>query len=163
MESTRLVTLSLGTRTLPLPVYFPSISSVKTALRPTEYLRLLSSLTNLNSQFLISAFDLATAENPEASEILLCAANNSGAIILMDSGNYESFWKDAKATWTQEAFHDVLRTFSCDITFAFDEQEPPAKAEEHTALIVSRLRDEPECIWQSHSNPNHSRHSGAVA
>ena len=51
--------LTVGTRVLPLPVYFPSISSVKTALRPQEYLQLLSSLGRLKGQFLVSAFDLA--------------------------------------------------------------------------------------------------------
>ena len=44
MNVTRPTELAVGTRVLPLPVYFPSISSVKTALRPQEYLQLLSSL-----------------------------------------------------------------------------------------------------------------------
>lgn len=139
METDRLATLMIGERTLSLPVYFPSISSVKTALRPTDYMRVLFSLIKLNNQFLVSAYDLAAAENPEATVEMLRAASNANAFILMDSGNYESFWKDAQATWTRDAFHEVLRAFPYDAAFAFDEQEPPANTAEHAALVVSRL------------------------
>ena len=69
MAVTRPTSLRVGQRELPLPVYFPSISSVKTALRPDDYLQVLSSLVGLNGQFLVSAFDLAAIgrialENP---------------------------------------------------------------------------------------------------
>jgi queuine/archaeosine tRNA-ribosyltransferase len=135
----RPASLNLGGRVLPTPVFFPSISSVKTALRPLDYLRFLSSATHLNGQFLISAFDLAQTDNADSAEVMLATARKSGAFILMDSGNYESFWKDSQAKWTQSAFHDALGTFPCDLAFAFDEQEPPTDIGEHLALIVTRL------------------------
>ena len=130
--------LTIGTRSLPLPVYFPSISSVKTAMYPQEYLQLLSSLGGLNSQFLVSAFDLAHVDQPQLAQQALASARQAGIVTLMDSGNYESFWKDAQADWKQAEFHKMLADFPCDLAFGFDEQQPPANADDHVTLIAER-------------------------
>ena len=130
--------LTIGTRTLPLPVYFPSISSVKTALRPQVYLQLLSSLGGLNDQFLVSAFDLADMGRPQPTQEVLSSARQAGIVTLMDSGNYESFWKNAQGDWKQADFHEMLADFPCDLAFGFDEQQPPANADDHVALVVER-------------------------
>lgn len=142
MAVIRPASLSFGERTLPLPVYFPSISSVKTALRPLDYLQVLSSFVGLNSQFLVSAFDLAAVDDAEEAKRMLKAANEAGAVTLMDSGNYESFWKDAQSAWQQAGFHEMLSAFPCDLAFSFDEQQPPADADEHVALVVARWRND---------------------
>ncbi len=136
--------MAIGASSLPLPVYFPSVSSVKTALRPQECMCLLSSLVGLNGQFLVSAFDLAGLENPKASGEMLATARQAGAVTLMDSGNYESFWKDAQADWKQEDFHRMLREFPCDLAFGFDEQNPPNDNREHVDLIVARWQSDQE-------------------
>ncbi|MDI4663173.1 hypothetical protein DFO45_0506 [Azorhizobium sp. AG788] len=138
MPVARPTELAIGARSLPLPVYFPSISSVKTALRPLDYLQLLSSLGGLNGQFLVSAFDLAGVDQPQSAQQALSAARQAGIITLMDSGNYESFWKDAQADWKQADFHKVLADFPCDLAFGFDEQQPPANADDHVALVAER-------------------------
>jgi hypothetical protein len=142
MEVTRLDSLQIGQHALPLPVYFPSISSVKTELRPEDYLQVLSSLVGLNGQFLVSAFDLDAFGNPDRVAQMLRAAREAGAVMLMDSGNYESFWKDAQYGWTQTAFHKVLGTYSFDIAFGFDEQHPPTDFSEHLALVIARWRED---------------------
>jgi len=56
----------------------------------------------------------------------------------MDSGNYESFWKGAQTNWKQADFHRMLASFPCDLAFGFDEQQPPANADDHVALVVER-------------------------
>lgn len=134
--------LDIGGKALPLPVYFPSISSVKTALQPQDYLKLLASLVGINGQFLVSAFDLAALAQPEDAARLLQASREAGAVTLMDSGNYESFWKDARDQWQQPSFHQMLAGFPCDIAFGFDEQQPPADASEHVALVVARWKED---------------------
>lgn len=140
MTVARPIELTIGTRSLPLPVYFPSVSSVKTALRPQEYVQLLSSLSGLKGQFLVSAFDLAGIEQPQPTRDALASARQAGIITLMDSGNYESFWKNAQSDWKQADFHKMLKEFPCDLAFSFDEQQPPANAGDHVALIVERWR-----------------------
>lgn len=138
MPAMRLTELSIGARSLPLPVYFPSISSVKTALCPQDYLVLLSSLGALNSQFLVSAFDLARVDRRQSVQQALVSARQAGIITLMDSGNYESFWKNAQAEWKQADFHKMLADFPCDLAFSFDEQKPPKGADDHVALLAER-------------------------
>lgn len=138
MTVARVTELNIGARSLPLPVYFPSISSVKTALRPQDYLQLLSSLGGLNDQFLVSAFDLAGVEQPQLSQAALISAQQAGVVTLMDSGNYESFWKDAQKDWKQANFHKMLADFPCDLAFGFDEQQPPVNADDHITLIKER-------------------------
>lgn len=140
MPVVRPTELTIGARSLPLPVYFPSISSVKTALYPQEYLQLLSSLAALSGQFLVSAFDLADLDQPQSAQQALASARQAGIITLMDSGNYESFWKDAQANWKQADFHKILADFPCDLAFGFDEQQPPANADDHVALVAERWK-----------------------
>lgn len=134
--------LNFGGKALPLPVYFPSISSVKTALQPLSYLQVLASLVGINRQFLVSAFDLAALAQQEDAAKLLQASRDAGVVTLMDSGNYESFWKDARDQWQQNSFHQMLSGFPCDIAFGFDEQQPPADVSEHVALVVARWKED---------------------
>ena len=140
MSVRRLLELDIGGKALPLPVYFPSISSVKTPLQPQDCLQVLASLVGINPQFLVSAFDLAALAQPEDAAKLLQSSRGAGAVTLMDSGNYESFWKDAREQWLQSSFHQMLAGFPCDIAFGFDEQQPPTDAAEHVALLVARWK-----------------------
>ncbi len=144
MTAVRLLELDMGEKALSLPVYFPSISSVKTTLQPQDYLEVLASLVGLNGQYLVSAFDLAALAQPVDAAKLLQASRDAGAVTLMDSGNYESFWKDAKRKWLQPTFHQILATFPCDLAFGFDEQQPPADSAEHVALVVARWQEDQE-------------------
>lgn len=47
----------VGLGQMRLPIFFPSVSSVKTNLSPAEYMGVLCSLGK--KQFLVSAYDLA--------------------------------------------------------------------------------------------------------
>lgn len=132
--------ISLGHCMLPTPVFFPSISSVKTAMRPEEYLAALISLQALKPKLLVSAYDLSRFDDGLRS--LLNDALQSGITVLMDSGNYESYWKEAKNEWKQKSFHEVLNRNPCSFAFGFDEQEPPADLDEHVEMVVSRWRED---------------------
>lgn len=132
--------IALGSTRLPTPVFFPSISTIKTALAPAEYLSILHSLRNMNRQLLISAFDLGRSCSSDELSRWLTTAQKVGATVLMDSGNYESYWMDEQANWCQSDFHDVLRRFSCAFAFGFDEQKPPTEADAHVDLVVERWR-----------------------
>ncbi len=138
MALTRPAELVLGKLRLPTPIFFPSISTVKTALAPADYLSMLHSLRDMNRQFLISAFDLGRANNGDQLAQALFTAQEAGMTILMDSGNYESYWKDEQATWRQADFHQALQDFSCSFAFGFDEQNPPTNADAHFQLVVER-------------------------
>lgn len=142
MSVRRLLAFDIGEKVLPLPTYFPSISSVKTALQPQDYLQVLASTVGLNGQYLVSAFDLAALSQPADASKLLQASRDAGAVTLMDSGNYESFWKAAQQQWRRPAFHQMLDAFPCDLAFGFDEQAPPADTAEHVALLAAGWQED---------------------
>ncbi len=133
-----------GEQELRIPAYFPSISSVKTALQPIDYLQVLTSLASLNNLFLISAYDLITQQNQEVLASALNNAKEGGAIILMDSGNYESYWKEERSSWRQEHFHTALENFPSSAAFCFDEQDPPRDHDEHVKMAFERWKQDQE-------------------
>lgn len=142
MSITRPSSISVGEIELTLPVFFPSISSVKTAMPPIQYAELLSSLASINGQFLISAFDIWQANEEDQIALIgfLNKARDNGATVLMDSGNYESYWKNKMAEWQQSDFHDVLGQHPCSLAFSFDEQFPPFEIDAHVKLVVNRWK-----------------------
>lgn len=135
----RPIKLDIGKTTLHSPIFFPSISTVKTALKPLDYIRILSAIKTTNIQFLVSAYDISHASDSDKDELknLLTSARQAGAVILMDSGNYESYWKEARETWKQADFHNILREFDSMLAFGYDEQRPPDNLEEHIDLICN--------------------------
>jgi queuine/archaeosine tRNA-ribosyltransferase len=136
--------IDLGKVKLPIPIFFPSVSTVKTALPPVEYLTTLQYLRSLKNQFLVSAFDLYHSDEGEKLAQCLITAQQAGVTVLMDSGNYESYWKNEKDYWNPSRFHDVLRRFTCSFAFSFDEQNPPKEEDAHVKLIL-------ECWHQDQS------------
>jgi hypothetical protein len=140
--------IDLGTARLSVPAFFPSVSSVKTALVPPQYVALLHSLRSVTPLFLVSAFDLREA-NEELAR-LLDQSIAEGVTVLMDSGNYESYWKNARQAWNQAAFHEVLVRYPCSLAFSFDEQDPPEDLDAHVDLVVQRWRaDQGSAGWRS--------------
>ena len=136
--------LTIGTVNLTPPVFFPSVSSVKTALRPVDYIRLLTALELVNGQFLVSAFDLArlTGNEREEAAAMIVRAMKAGCLVLMDSGNYESYWTESQSTWKQADFHNIIKSFSCTLALGFDEQYPPKEPAALIRLILQRQQED---------------------
>lgn len=73
------------------------------------------------------------------------ALNNSkekGTAILMDSGNYEGYWK-GDTSWDTDRLHEIVRTSEHHLCFCYDNHDPPddsvAIAED---VVASVLRDQ---------------------
>lgn len=120
----RLRSISVGGNSLELPCFFPSISSIKTNLDTVEYLRLIIALKH--PLFLISAYDIFHGSFKERKEIasMLQVASASGQTILLDSGNYESFWNN-DTKWNESKFESILKSVEYNLSFCFDNQNPP--------------------------------------
>jgi hypothetical protein len=134
--------LKIGGKQFGLPRYIPSVSSVKTSVSPVDYILVLSALRS--EQFLLSAFDVHYA-GAEAQAIIkdkITEALSNGVTVLMDSGNYESFWKDKSKSWLQENYHAMLSKISCTFAFGFDEQSPPDDFSAHVRLICERHKQD---------------------
>ena len=112
--------LSVRGKALPTPIFFPSISSIKTGTSPFEYSQILVELGF--SQLLVSVYDVAAAANRE--EFISSLEKNrssDGPVVLLDSGNCESFWL-RDMSWTPSRFNELLGFNVCDLVFCFDNQ-----------------------------------------
>lgn len=137
--------LPLGGRLINLPCFFPSISTVKTNLTPLDYLRVLLAVDH--PHFLISAYDIlnSTKEERDKTGNLLAEATRSGKGILLDSGNYESFWKEDK-DWTTKKYSSVLESLTFDMAFCFDIKEIPESNSKVVELVERAvLQDQKHC------------------
>lgn len=138
--------LAFGGRALPVPAFFPSVSSVKTNLLPSEYVRILGTLGE--PQLLVSAYDLATLDDAERSAIqeAVGAVSRHGCAVLLDSGNYERFWH-RDATWTIERYAATVRSCGAPIAFSYDELEPLLEPRHAADAVVAGVhRDQ---AWSS--------------
>ena len=122
------------------PAFFPSISSLKTLLSAEDYLAVLRSLHDIMPQFLMSAYDIAGSTSSDFLRSQLQAAQDAGAVVLLDSGNYEAYWKEASDQWSQGDFHEILGTFPCSAAFSFDDQNPPADSTANLEMVVECWR-----------------------
>lgn len=130
--------LYAGGKVIATPCFFPSISSIKTNLVPADYLEFLVSIGF--PHLLISAYDIHHASSADRSTIedMLARAYEGGIIILLDSGNYESFWRQ-DGTWNIESFEEICRTMPSHLTFCFDNQDPPCSARAIAEDVVARV------------------------
>jgi len=104
-----------------LPALFLSVSSHETHLKPIEAvkaLRLFGAKT-----VLISAYDLLPERRNRAIVRELTRLRNQGAVILVDSGNYEAY-RRRDATWTADKLRPALEGIPHDYAFSFDILRP---------------------------------------
>ena len=143
MVQNRKMELYVAGTVLPLPCFFPSVSSVvKTNMATAEYIWLLSS--SMQPHFLISAYDMADCDSRDREHInsALDKSKEHGAIILMDSGNYEKFWKKDK-TWKVDDFYEIAKSCENDLCFCYDNHNPPRSAETIAEDVIWRvMRDQ---------------------
>ena len=128
--------------TVPLPCFFPSVSSVKTSLLPIRYVDFLT--VTGHPLYLVSAYDLAQCPDDQRSgmENALSRRTESGTVVLLDSGNYESYWKN-DPNWRPDDFHEVVGSFQHDLCFCYDNLEPPDSPKSIAADVVSGvIRDQ---------------------
>jgi hypothetical protein len=114
-------TLVVGGINVPVPTFFPAISSVKSNVQPLDDLMVLRAIKY--PQFLISAHDVHYAKLSHRSRIetLLKEAVRDGQIVLLDSGNYEAFWRERQKWWSSQRLARTLRSTPSHLAFAFDD------------------------------------------
>ena len=138
MEGNRHTQLCIAETVLQAPCFFPSVSSVKTNLKPVDYVELLELAGH--PLFLISAYDLVHCPEDDRPRMdaALKQSKERGSVILMDSGNYESFWK-ADQYWGPEVLHKVTDSSDYHLCFCYDNQEPPCDPKSIAEDVVARV------------------------
>ena len=91
METNQNMELYIAGTVLQLPCFFPSVSSVRTNLKPVNYVDLLD--LSGHPLFLVSAYDLAHCPDNQRQRMdtALKQSKARGSAILMDSGNLREF------------------------------------------------------------------------
>ncbi|MCB2212993.1 hypothetical protein KQI52_12845 [bacterium] len=113
---------------------------------PVDYVELLSTVKY--PLFLVSAYDVAKCPPMQRSRFdnAVEEAKRNDSMILMDSGNYEAFWKD-DLSWTPDRFHSIAKTSEHNLCFCHDNQKPLGPPETIAADVVSSvLRDQTYAI-----------------
>jgi len=92
-------------------------------------------------QILFSAFDFERSDDAERHLITSYfeTAKQMGCAVLLDSGNYEAFWK-ADASWAQQDFRNACQALDPSFAFCFDDQNPPADREGAAAASIACIR-----------------------
>ena len=145
MRKDRSTEVRVAQTTLPLPCFFPSVSSVKTNLMPVDYVELLAVTSPL---FLVSAYDIAhcTDDQRPRMDAALARSEERGTVILLDSGNYEGFWKVDKE-WQLDSFHKIAGSSHHHLCFCYDDLHPPGASESIAEdVVASVLRDQEHAL-----------------
>jgi queuine/archaeosine tRNA-ribosyltransferase len=131
--------LPIGGISIPLPCFFPSISSVKTYVPIIDHFRVLKAFKH--PLFLVSAYDIHHSKDTKRAEIekILSESFQSNIAILLDSGNYESYWKN-DLNWKRSNFWSILKRYDYHLSFCFD--RPPKRLEKTAQLVVNRIENE---------------------
>lgn len=135
--SGRLVPLGAGH--LVTPAYFASISSLKSRGDTRSYLQILAA--SGYPDILVSAYDVARAEEPEGLRELIRRHQQLGGRTLLDSGGYEAFWLDDR-TWDSVRHDSVLTSLPWTLATSFDllgtDDEPEWRARAVAAVREAR-------------------------
>lgn len=115
----QLHSIQLNNKSLQLPNFIPSISSIKTNFHPIDYLNLLVNLEY--PAYLISAYDVYYSFNSHIDDFnyLIELSNKNDQLIFLDSGNYESFWNRFNP-WIDSLYYKKLENLKVDFSFSFD-------------------------------------------
>ena len=112
----------IGGKRVKIPIYFPSISTVKTGkTKAIDYFRILKALS---PHFLVSAYDIYNSSDKDQfiAELKENKKNNE-TLIILDSGNYEKYWlKDQ--TWNRSKFNSIVNENICEQAFCYDKLNP---------------------------------------
>jgi tRNA-guanine family transglycosylase len=133
--------IEISNKTIETPFFFPAISSVNANYTPVEYLNIL--FTSGYPGFLLSTYDIYNSTKNERGKIykILSDSFNDGTVVLLDSGNFESYWHGDKK-WNISAFKSILKDIEADLCLSFDifwqKSKSIAKQTEQTISNVAK-------------------------
>jgi len=151
--------INLRGKTVKLPCFVKSLSSHETQLNPEAGLAVLDIFSDVDA-LLMSAFDMYIEEaKPETdkqkeeidkkqqSHKFMCeklkSMDERGALILLDSGNYEKYRKEDES-WNAEKMNQVLENVPYTFAFCFDNLEPSTDPVKNARDVISRVEGDYE-------------------
>lgn len=145
--------INLLGKQVKLPCFVKSLSSHETQLDPEAGLTVLGLFPEADA-LLVSAYDMYLNDNTSNKEQkeqhefmcqMLKEQHERGALIILDSGNYEKSRKDDD-TWKVENFNWVLANVPYTYAFCFDNLAPSKNPIENAEDVISRVSGEFEDV-----------------
>jgi hypothetical protein len=130
--------LNIADGRLPMPVFFRSVSSHETALRPAAAVQALKLVPP--DALLVSAYDMINEPKKQRDRMIadLDSCRSAGSLVLLDSGNYEASRKHDK-TWKRQKLHKALQIVPHDLALCFDDLNPPSDIEGLVRRVVTSV------------------------
>lgn len=141
VEPNRPERIRIGARDIACPAFVFSASSHETQIPPQTAVQALSIW--IPAAMLVSAYDLANADDATPVHEGLRTCMDSGTVVLLDSGNYEAYRK-ADTSWTPERYHRVLESAPYDAAFHFDNTNPPSDWQSAVADVLGAFQRDSE-------------------
>lgn len=156
----RLFKIEVNRKVIDTPFFFPAISSIKTNFKIEEYLNLIQKIAYPG--FLISSYDIYTADEEEKKELMgiISDSTDGETLTLLDSGHYEAFWYHDKE-WEIQKLKSILDKIFVDFCFSFDvfwdntkEEEQYVKETITSIAETAGIQRSGTTIPLLHSEPN---------
>ena len=112
----RVVRIILRKKEVLSPVYFPAISSVQVRYPFETYVNLL--VNKSYPRLLVSCYDLY-AKSDNNLFAVLNKYSKEGNLVFLDSGIYESYWKNDE-NWSFDKYNETASRLNCDLYTSFD-------------------------------------------
>ena len=144
--------INLLGKQVKFPCFVKSISSFETQLDHEAGLTVISLFPEMDA-LLVSAYDMHLKGDAKIKEKkqheLMCkqleSLDERGALILMDSGNYEKSRKKDNA-WTKRKYDWVLKNVPYTYAFCYDNLKPPEDVVKNVTDVISRVNGKYENV-----------------
>lgn len=157
-DGRRPATINLLGKQLKLPCFVKSLSSHETQFDTEAGLAILNVFPDVDA-LLVSAYDMHLRDDPNAKQEerkkqrkkhefmreKLKELDERGALILLDSGNYEKSRKDDK-TWNEEDWNSVLESTPYTYAFCYDDLEPNLDVQKNVDDVIASIKGKHECF-----------------
>jgi len=121
------------------PWFVASVSSHEVPIEPADCL--LAALMVRYEAVLVSAYDVKADPKGRLADVAY-RCGESGAVVYLDSGRYESNRKE-DALWTRESFLEAALKVRWDLAFAFDDARTSALTSEDLAQeVIQRAKQD---------------------
>lgn len=144
-KGTRPTSLRLNEKDVRVPCFLRSVSSFETQLRPDACVTALE--LQQADAVLVSAYDMAHFKGRRKIQKTLSDLQARGALVVLDSGNYEAFRmnklsKRDRNAWSREHYVSVLKRVPYDFAFCFDNLRPRGTAKTIAWDAICRTRED---------------------
>lgn len=115
----RLLEIRVGNKKMVTPTYFPAISKKEIRDPADKFLELVT--MSRYPRLLVSAYDYGKTRSIAQRKAMrkLCEYNKHTALIMLDSGVYEAYWRE-NSRWGFRSYREAVNRIGSDLFLSYD-------------------------------------------